>query len=492
MYEFTCYYDNGSGDHYSGYFYGSPGSYTVGQHLFPFTDENGQPGYYTIDAVHAGVPGENGQVFVDSYYDAESLAYQTVATGNPVGTAGLGSEDAYIRLSGVPEYRFGGGYYEADLVAYGYVFTFTYSGGDGYMGRVYAVPEDEVYRPSHTFQTTAEGGQTGEYGILQWKLQEYAGLSKGDVGMAGQVLVETYYDSESDNIYTPVSNGTAIGTAYLESEHDYIIMTGVPEYYFGGGYYEADLVTYAYDFTLTYSGGDFYNGVVYATPEKGYDANYTLTTAAEGGQTGTYAITNITPGFEVALAGKVYVNTYRDSESGNTYTPVSNGTAVGTAYLTSESDHIINASVPDFYFGGGYWEADLGAVFTYTFTYGCGDYYTGTVYASQDRYFVGYTKGGLDENGQWSSYTITGVASYLEDTTGYGQVTIAAYYDMEMKRVYIPTFSWGSSYLGSESGFINISSYPEIFDPALGFPYGIMKFYFGGGYYEADVKGSAK
>jgi hypothetical protein len=36
-----------------------------------------------------------------------------------------------------------------------------------------------------------------------------------------------------------------VGTRYLGSEPDYILQSGIPELYFSGGYYEADLGNYS-------------------------------------------------------------------------------------------------------------------------------------------------------------------------------------------------------------------------------------------------------
>jgi len=132
-----------------------------------------------------------------------------------------------------------------------------------------------------------------------------------------------------------------VGTASLGSEDTYIILADIPEYRFGASFYEADLVAYAYEFTLTYENGDHYAGTVYAAPEHGYDPCYLKNTMDENSQTATYDITSETPGFEVSLAGQVFVDTYYDQESNFTYTPVHAGSVVGTDYLGSERDYIL-------------------------------------------------------------------------------------------------------------------------------------------------------
>jgi hypothetical protein len=145
----------------------------------------------------------------------------------------------------------------------------------------------------------------------------------------------------------------------------------------------------AYDYKFTYANGDYYTGTVYATTEYGYSINYTQTTTDENNQTGNYVITGVTPGFDASKAGQVYVPSYYDYESDQTYTPVSNGTAVGTGYLGSEVDYIIQKDIPEFKFGQGsdgiFYEADVGNISRYDFTFsyssGSGDYYVGYVYA---------------------------------------------------------------------------------------------------------------
>jgi len=260
-----------------------------------------------------------------------------------------------------------------------YAFTYHYGNGDYYTGSVYAPTSYHGYHAGYTQTATDENGETGYYEIT-----DATDLGSDD-SQAGQVYVTGYYDRESGNTYTPMSNGASVGASYLTSEHDYILKSGVLEYYFGGGFFEADLTTYAYAFKFTYGSGDYYTGTVYAAPEYVYSTSYTKTTTDENGNTDTYTITGMTSGMEVSQAGQVYVTSYYDSESGTTYTPVSSGSAVGTIYLGSEHDYIIQSGIADFYFGGGYYEADTGAYSRYNFYYwysdGSGDCYAGYVYA---------------------------------------------------------------------------------------------------------------
>ena len=76
--------------------------------------------------------------------------------------------------------------------------------------------------------------------------------------------------------------------------------------------------------------GGLLHRLVYAKPEYGYGNGYTKTITDEKGQTDTYTITRYQSGYDISKAGQVDVTSYYDRSSGNTYTPVSNGTAVGT------------------------------------------------------------------------------------------------------------------------------------------------------------------
>ncbi len=485
-YAYTFTFTYGDGDYYKGTVYAAPeyGYYTG--YTQTVTDENGQTGTYTITGVTPGFDVSlAGEVYVTSYYDYESgKPYTPVGIGTAVGIDYLWSESDYIIQSGITDYLFGnsgGTFYEADLVSYAYNFTFSYSGLDSYTGTVYAEPEYGYYLTS-TLTTNAEGGQTGTYMIT--------GVSTGfDVSLAGEVYVTSYYDYESGRTYTPVSNGTAVGTSYLGSEHDYIIKSGVPEYLFGKSgatFYEADLVSYAYSYKLTYGDGDYYTGTVYAAPEYGYFNGYTKTTTDENGQSGTYTINQVTTGFGVSLAGQVFVTSYSDKESGKSYTPLGSTGSLGSSYLASESGYLIKSGVTDFYFGGGYYEADLGGLYTFTFNYGT----TGIpipVRSMRARvlrhdgltYAVNNTKTLTDEQGAQGTYKLTGI-EYVEDVSQAGQVLVTSYSDKESGKTFTPVSNGtaiGTEYLGSEVDYIIEKDIPE--------------FEFGkdtdGIFYEADV-----
>lgn len=70
--QYTFTYTYGNGDSYSGYGYAAQGTYTVGQVLDGYTNETGNPGYYTINSVDNTGTGNNNYVYVTSYTDGDT------------------------------------------------------------------------------------------------------------------------------------------------------------------------------------------------------------------------------------------------------------------------------------------------------------------------------------------------------------------------------------------------------------------------------------
>jgi len=218
----------------------------------------------------------------------------------------------------------------------------------------------------------------GDFYWESWDGGDYEVYGYDPQGHATTQLTDNAVD---DRIVQINDNGQAVWQALTSSDYnlnDYDI------------YFYASVVSYArYDFTCYYNngGGDYYTGAVYAaTGDNGYEVGYTQAFTDENGQAGYYEITTVTDlGADGSQAGQVFVSSYYDQESGNTYTPVSHGAAVGTDYLGSENDYIIMDMAVDFLFGGGYYEADVGSYSMYQFTFcyndGSGDYYIGLVYA---------------------------------------------------------------------------------------------------------------
>ncbi|MFZ5448337.1 MAG: hypothetical protein ACOZFS_06845 [Thermodesulfobacteriota bacterium] len=362
LYRYDFWYWNcyGSGDYYYGYVYAPADyGYSVGDVIWT-QDEAGSWGQYCISGSEAGGDyGQRGKVYVTSYYDNESgNTYTPLSYGTAVGASYLASEHDYIIQSGAPEFYFGGGFYEADVVnRYDFWYWNCYGSGDYYYGYVYALA-DYGYSVGDVLWTQDEAGSWGYYCISGSE------AAAGDYSQKGKVYVTSYYDNESGNTYTPVSYGTAVGADYLASEYDYIIQSSISQFYFGGGYYEADANIDRYDFWYwnCYGSGDYYYGYLYAPADYGYSVGYTHWTLDE---TGNWAFYYVCGKGEAAVdysqKGQIYVSSYYDNESGNTYTPVGYGAAVGTNYLTSEYDYIIQAGIPAYYFGGGYYEADVGS-----------------------------------------------------------------------------------------------------------------------------------
>jgi len=416
-YDYTFTYATG-GDTYSGYILEPLDYYQVGQTI----SGGNLQGTYSITAASA-YNELNPMIYVggaviSSYTDTDtSQNTYTIIMPYSNTQKNLALESGSFTYNSTT-YSFSPTGSDADVESatpqiYQYNFTFTYGNGDSYSGTVYAAPE-HGYTTEYTQTVTDENGQTGTYTIT-------AATGGYAASLAGQVYVDNYYDSESGYDYTPVSGSAAVGTNYLGSESDSIIMTGISEYLFGssgGVFYEADRTTVAYDFTFTYSDGDIYTGTLYAAPEQGYYTGYTYDATGDNGLTGTYALTGATPGQDGTRGGQVFVNSYYDHESNSFLTPASANIALSVNYLGGEHDYVILGGVPEYLFGwvdDNLYEADLVAyAYDFTFTYGDGDYYTGTVYAApEDGYTLGYSQTVTDENGQTGTYTITSFSTAI-------------------------------------------------------------------------------
>jgi len=129
--------------------------------------------------------------------------------------------------------------------------------------------------------------------------------------------------------------------------------------------YEFDCIygngdTYSGSVFADSSDGDYYSGTVYAPKDCGYSASYTKTTIDENAYIGTYVITGVsTTTYDGSKADQIYVTSYYNHEGGKIYTPVSNGSAVGSSYLASKHDYIIQSDLSQYYFGRGYYESDV-------------------------------------------------------------------------------------------------------------------------------------
>jgi hypothetical protein len=115
---------------------------------------------------------------------------------------------------------------------------------------------------------------------------------------------------------------------------------------------------------------------------------------------------------------------------------------------------------------------DTYSKYDFSFNYADGDYYTGSIYAptgclaANGAYGVGYTQNVTVENGQTGAYAITG-ATQVSDGSQNGQVWVNTYHDVQSGQDF-PVFGGGlspqgSSYLGSESGYLIDNSSPTHF-----------------------------
>jgi hypothetical protein len=122
-YDFTCCYNQGNGDSYTGSVYVAAGDtrFSVG-YTQSVSEENGQTGYYIItgETDFAGASGLPGQVYVSSYDDSESqTTFTPVHSSTALGTNYLDSKTGYISKTGITDFKFDPGtdgiFYEADM-----------------------------------------------------------------------------------------------------------------------------------------------------------------------------------------------------------------------------------------------------------------------------------------------------------------------------------------------------------------------------------------
>jgi hypothetical protein len=342
-----------------------------------------------------------------------------------------------------------------EFTRYDFVYSYNNGNGDYYTGYVYAPTGYHDYAVGYKQTTTDENGQTGYY--------EITGATDlgSDGSTAGQVYVTSYYDKESGNTYTPVSNGTAVGSSYLDSEHDYIIKSGVPEFYFGDGYYEADVGSYSrYDFIyyLNDGSGDYYKGHVYAptyfqTSSPYLTLGQTIYNDPEGMggvslEGGYYYITNITDGFDSSYDKKSYITSYYYYSLGSWLGVNSDGSLTATSIYVAdrstgqESGFAIYDSQPGYFdpFSRIYSYSRFD--FYYYYNDGSGDYYGGYVYAP--------------------SYLLYAGEYIYNQPHSMGGAALNGYYYISNKEYYYPSIydkgSWVTWYYDSSFGWLGVNS----------------------------------
>ena len=93
---------------------------------------------------------------------------------------------------------------------------------------------------------------------------------------------------------------------------------------------------------------DTFSGTMYASQDDPYYVGDAQATLNENGDAAIVRSPVRALTEEAVTQGQVYVNTYYDGETGQTFTPVNDGLAVGANYLGSEADYIVVADVPAF------------------------------------------------------------------------------------------------------------------------------------------------
>ena len=201
---------------------------------------------------------------------------------------------------------------------------------------------------------------------------------------------------------------------------------------------------------------------VYADPESaGYYRGYKQAFTDENGKAGSYYISAVGYDGDASKYNKVFVNSYKDSESGNTYKPLGYGTAVGLKKLGSEVDFIVK-NEDAYKFGKAYFEADVACSrynFKYTYNNGLsGDWYSGFVYAAPNTYTLHQKWEAANETGNKGTYEITSLYYSTVSSSYYGKVRVSKYFDGDMsKKEYIPLTAAsyaGITGLGSEQDYI--------------------------------------
>ncbi|MDO8705889.1 MAG: FG-GAP-like repeat-containing protein, partial [Sulfuricaulis sp.] len=473
---YVFHYDYGNGDTYYGYGYNdstlSGVTYGFGggevSSITPITNElGGAGGTYTIDSVYGTTYGISGEVSVDWYYDSNGDGWNTSVSGS--GQNGLGTESGTV-------YNYSGfadsfsSYNEATVLSgtnvtlEQYSFHYDYGNGDVYYGYGYAATN--VYNASATAFMTV----TNELGTGTYYIDSVYGSSWGT---AGEVYVNSYYDSDGAGWNTSVSGfgqsglGTESGTVYNYN--------GFADSF--SSYNEADVPTSGvaalqqYYFHYDYGNGDTYYGYGYndatlSGVTYGFNAGAGEVSSITGiynntGQSGTYTIDSVY-GTGSGVSGQVYVNSYNDGSVGGAgwNTSVS---GFGQYGLASESGTVYNYNGFADSFNN-YKEANVPTNASATleqvyfhYTYTGGDTYYGYVIAVADTYNVGVTPVIAGVTG---TYTIDSVYGASWGTAG--EVHVNDYYDANGAGWNTTVYGWGNLGLGSESG--RVTNYSGFFD----------------------------
>ncbi|WP_053538080.1 Calx-beta domain-containing protein [Anabaena sp. WA102] len=498
--QYTFTYTYGNGDSYSGFGYAAQGTYTVGQVLDGYTNETGNPGYYTIDSVDNAGTGNNNYVYVTSYTDGDT-GYGTTNSISSWGYGGLGSEygSAYnANYSGDTGFN---SYYEADLPAVLQVRLNLLADNNGTPGEIISNDQVGLNRSFFVEIQVADlrGNAAGVNGLglnLAWDgliLESIdTPFDPTNIITANFPLLQDGTVDNSSGLINNLSGGSlpafelgqAIGVNQLErfallrfqtenSTGTYYFTTTVDSAALADDnpYYSLDVETYQpivvtpaysqYNFTYNYGNGDSYTGYVYAV-DGTYAAGQTIGGYNETGYPGQYTIDSITPtALDSSYNNRVYVTSYTDGDTGyGTTTNVSRDWQGVNGYggLGSEGGNAydVNGNSSDPYFSQ-YYEADIqNQLFNYTYTYGNGDSYSGYGYALAGTYTAGQVLGGYaNETGYTGQYTIDSVSAVTTDSSYNNRVYVTSYTDGDTlygETTNLYSYGGGSGF-GSEYGY---------------------------------------
>nr|WP_168652943.1 MULTISPECIES: choice-of-anchor L domain-containing protein [unclassified Dolichospermum] len=437
--QYTFTYTYGNGDSYSGYGYAAQGTYTVGQVLDGYTNETGNPGYYTIDSVDNAGTGNNNYVYVTSYTDGDT-GYGTTNSISLWGYSGLGSEYGYAYNANYSGDTLFNSYYEADLPAVLQVRLNLLADNDGIAGEI--ISNDQVGLNRSFFVEIQvgdlRGNAAGVNGLglnLAWDgliLESIdTPFDPTNIITANFPLLQDGTVDNSSGLINNLSGGSlpafelgqAIGVNQLErfallrfqtenSTGTYYFTTTVDNAALADDnpYYSLDVETSQpifigsvynqYNFTYNYGNLDnldSYTGYVYAV-EGTYTPGQTIGNIDnETGNYGYYTIGSIaSTTLDSSYNNHVYVTSYTDGDTG--FGTTTNISGYGYSGLGSEYGYAYDASgnSSDPYFSP-YYEADILAnqKYNFTYSYGNGDSYSGYGYAAVGTYTAGQTIGGI-------------------------------------------------------------------------------------------------
>jgi len=405
-YVFVYFYDDGSHDFYYGAAYAPAAD-------VPLLLAAGSPdGHYQfVDMAYGFAPPAN-PVDVFAYYDAGSQYFYSAYGA----TGGLGSESAYFY--GYDDFNFTPT--SPANVVNRYSFAYFYnSGGDFYLGEVYAPAADVPL-------LLAAGNPNGAY--------QFVDMAHGfDPLQHTPLEVAAYYDAATQHFYwvSPTATTGALGSETSEFNGAGGAFTFTPST-------PANVVN-RYSFVYHYYvGGDYYLGGVYATPG---DVPGLLGVTSPDGY---YEFVDLAYGY-VAPAHPVEVNSYYDANSRHLY-----AVAQTTGSLGAETGSFFGDGGTSFSFTPNP-PAELNLVnqysfiYTYTLAGNGGDSYVGDVYASA-----------AQGDSLTSVTNPSGYYQFVNMAYGYAAqvnpVQVAYYYDGSTARYYVAYNSTGE--LSSESAWI--------------------------------------